>query len=104
MGLKIEDNCYVHNLLFSDDQVIINRGEEDANYIGRKLEEECEKCGFKIHYGKTKYLGTDHSDQQEYNCKCKTVLVFRINSSREMAHLTLKLKKGLVKQEKLLAC
>jgi hypothetical protein len=32
LGLKIEDNCYVHNLLFADDQVVIARGSEDANY------------------------------------------------------------------------
>jgi hypothetical protein len=43
MGLKIGDNCYVLNLLFADDQVLITRGVEDANYIDRKLEEEYEK-------------------------------------------------------------
>jgi hypothetical protein len=51
MGLKIEVNCYVHNLLFADDQVVITRGVEDANYIGRKLEEEYEKWGLGINYG-----------------------------------------------------
>jgi hypothetical protein len=39
MGLQIGDNCYVHNLLFADDQVVITRGVEDANYIGTILEE-----------------------------------------------------------------
>jgi hypothetical protein len=34
MGLKIEENCYVHNLLFADDQSVITRGVEDANYVG----------------------------------------------------------------------
>jgi hypothetical protein len=48
MGLQTGDNCYVHNLLFADDQVVITRGVEDANYIGRKLEEEYEKWGLKI--------------------------------------------------------
>jgi hypothetical protein len=43
MGLKIENNCYVHNLLFADDQVVITRGVEDANYIGRKLKKEYKK-------------------------------------------------------------
>jgi hypothetical protein len=52
VGLIIEDNCYVQNLLFADDQVVITRGAEDANYIGRKLEEEYEKWGLKINYGK----------------------------------------------------
>jgi hypothetical protein len=37
----------VHNLLFADDQVVITRRVEDANYIGRKLEEEYEKWGLK---------------------------------------------------------
>jgi hypothetical protein len=39
MRLKIEDTCYVHNLFFADIQVVITRGVQDANYIGRKLEE-----------------------------------------------------------------
>jgi hypothetical protein len=34
MGLKIDENCYKHNLLFADDQVVIDRGTEDANYKG----------------------------------------------------------------------
>jgi hypothetical protein len=51
-GLQIGNNCYVHNLLFADDQVVITRGVEDANYIGRKLEEKYEKWGLKINYGK----------------------------------------------------
>jgi hypothetical protein len=66
MGLRIEDNCYVHNLLFADDQAVITRGVEDANYIGRKLE-EYEKWGLKINYGKTEYLGTDHSEELQIN-------------------------------------
>jgi hypothetical protein len=40
MRLQIGDNFYVHNLLFADDHVVITRGVEDTNYIGRKLEEE----------------------------------------------------------------
>jgi hypothetical protein len=50
MGLKIENNCYVHNLLFADNPAVITREVEDANYIGRKLEEECEKWGLKVNY------------------------------------------------------
>jgi hypothetical protein len=42
----------VHNLLFADDQVIITRGVGDATYTGRELEEEYEKWGLKINYGK----------------------------------------------------
>jgi hypothetical protein len=34
MGLQIEGNCYVHTLLFANDQVVITRGVEEANYIG----------------------------------------------------------------------
>jgi hypothetical protein len=63
MGLKMEVNSYVHNLLFEADQVLITRGVEDANYIGRKLEEEYEKWGLKINYGNMEYLGTDHSEE-----------------------------------------
>jgi hypothetical protein len=36
MGLKGEDNFYVHNLLFANDQVVIAKGVNDANYKGRK--------------------------------------------------------------------
>jgi hypothetical protein len=57
----------VHNLLFADNQVVIPRGVEDANYIGIKLEEEYEKWGLKINYGKTEYLGTDHSEELQIN-------------------------------------
>jgi hypothetical protein len=39
MGLRIEENCYVHYILFADNQVVIARGTEDANYIGIKLDE-----------------------------------------------------------------
>jgi hypothetical protein len=68
MGLQIGDNCYAHNLLFTDDHVVITRGVEDANYIGRKLE-EYEKWGLKINYGKTVYLGTDHTENLQVNGK-----------------------------------
>jgi hypothetical protein len=37
MGLKIGDKCYVHNLRFVDDQVLITRGEEDVNYCRENL-------------------------------------------------------------------
>jgi hypothetical protein len=67
MGLKIEDNYYLHNLLYADDQILITRGAENPNYIGRKLEEEYEKWGLKISYGKAKYLGTDHSEELQIN-------------------------------------
>jgi hypothetical protein len=53
MELKIEGNCYVHNLLFVDDQAVITRRTEDTNYMGRKLE-EYEKCRLKLNYGKNK--------------------------------------------------
>jgi hypothetical protein len=39
MRLKIENNGCVHNLLFANDQAVITRVVEDANCIGRKLEE-----------------------------------------------------------------
>jgi hypothetical protein len=61
-----EDNCHVHNLHIADDQVIIARA-EDANYTGRKLEKEYEKCGLKTDYGKTEYLDTDHLEELQIN-------------------------------------
>jgi hypothetical protein len=65
MQLKLEDNSYVHNLLFADDQVLIIRVVEDANYTGRKLE-EYEKWGLK-NYGKTEYLCNYHSEELKIN-------------------------------------
>jgi hypothetical protein len=56
MGLKTEDNCHVHNLLFADQFVITRVG--DANYIGRTLEEEYEKWELKINFEKMEYLGS----------------------------------------------
>jgi hypothetical protein len=67
MGLKIEGNCYVHNLLFADDQVVIIREAEDVNYMGRKLEEEYEKWGLKMNHGQMEYLGTDNSEELQIN-------------------------------------
>jgi hypothetical protein len=55
MGLRIEDNWGVHNLLFADDEFVITRGVEDATYIGRKLEEEYGKWDLKVNYGKMQY-------------------------------------------------
>jgi hypothetical protein len=64
MELKIEDNCYVHNLLFADDQVVITGGMEDASYVGREeLEEKYEEWGVEINYIKTEYLRMDHSGE-----------------------------------------
>jgi hypothetical protein len=57
----------VHYLVFADDQVVITTGVEDATYMGRKVEEEYEKWGLKINYGKTEYLGTDYSEELQVN-------------------------------------
>jgi hypothetical protein len=84
MGLKTENKCYVHNLLFADNEVIIIRV-QDANYMGRKLE-EYEKWGLKINYGKMEYLGTDHSEGLQINAN--TIPIIK----------EVKCKKGLVKQ------
>jgi hypothetical protein len=56
MGLKIGKDCYIHNLLFTDDQMVITQEVEDANCVGRKIEEEYEKWGLKTNHGKTVYL------------------------------------------------
>jgi hypothetical protein len=51
----------VHNLLFADAQVVMTRRVKDANYEGRKSEQEFEKWGLKINYGEMEYLATEHS-------------------------------------------
>jgi hypothetical protein len=72
MELKLEDNSYVHNLLFADDQVVIIRAVEDANYTGREME-EYEKWGLK-NYGKTEYLGNDHSEKLQIDGNTNTTV------------------------------
>jgi hypothetical protein len=38
-----------------------------VNYVGRKLEEEYEKWGLQLNYGKTESLGTNHSEELQIN-------------------------------------
>jgi hypothetical protein len=37
MELKIEGNCYTHNLIFAYDQVVITTGAEDSKLQGKKI-------------------------------------------------------------------
>jgi hypothetical protein len=67
MGLRTEDNSYVHNLLFAYNQVVITRRVGDVKYTRRKLEEEYEKWVFKRYYGENEYSGTDHSEELQIN-------------------------------------
>lgn len=55
MGIQIDDS-YLYTLLFADDQVIIAADTDDASYMTRKLEEEFNKWGLEINFGKTEYL------------------------------------------------
>jgi hypothetical protein len=54
-------------IYFADDQVVIVRGVEDVNYMGRKLEKEYEKWGLKMNHGQMEYLGRDHSEELQIN-------------------------------------
>ena len=54
MGIKLEETTYLHQLLFADDQVVIVRDGEDANYMCAKLVETYKKWGLTINYGKIK--------------------------------------------------
>jgi hypothetical protein len=68
MGLKIGKDCYIHNLLFRDDQQVITQGLEASNYMGRKIE-EYEKTGLEINYRKMEYVSTKSSDESDINGK-----------------------------------
>jgi hypothetical protein len=71
-GLKIEDSCYVHNLLFVDDQVVVTRGVEDAKYIGRNWKKNTRNKFWKN--GIFRYRSfREISNQWEYNPNCKAV-------------------------------
>jgi hypothetical protein len=52
MGLPINQDYYLYNLLFEDDQVIIAQDTEDAEYMLRKLDVEYNKWGLQINFGK----------------------------------------------------
>jgi hypothetical protein len=67
MGLKTEDNSYMHNLLFGYDEAVITRYVGNVNYAGRK--QEYKKWGLNINYDETKCLGTDHSEKFQIKCK-----------------------------------
>jgi hypothetical protein len=56
MGLPINQDYHLYNLLFADDQVIIAQDIEDAEYMLKILVEEYIKWGLQIHFGKTEYL------------------------------------------------
>lgn len=55
IGIRI-DNGPIHNLHFANDQVILAGYEEDADYMFRKLVEECRVRGLKVAKDKTKYM------------------------------------------------
>jgi hypothetical protein len=59
VGLPINQDYHLYNLLFADDQVIITQDTEDAEYMLRKLVEEYKKWGLQINFGKTEYLTLD---------------------------------------------
>jgi hypothetical protein len=52
MGLPIDQDYHLYNLLFADDQVVIAKDTEDAEYMFRKLTEEYLKWGLHIIFGK----------------------------------------------------
>jgi hypothetical protein len=56
MVLPINQDYQLCNLLFADDQVII---EQDTEYMLRKLVEEYKKWGLQINFGKTEYFTLD---------------------------------------------
>jgi hypothetical protein len=59
MGLLINQDYHLYNLLFADNQMIITQDTEDAEYMLRKLVEEYMKWGLQINFGKTKYFTLD---------------------------------------------
>ena len=54
MGAPIGDGSQdtIHTLLFADDQVLITQEYEDMEFVVRKLSEESENWGLKIHLEK----------------------------------------------------
>jgi hypothetical protein len=59
MGLPINQDYHLYNLLFVDDQVIIAQDTEDAECMMRKLVEAYMKWGLQINFVKTEYLTLD---------------------------------------------
>jgi hypothetical protein len=59
MGLLINQDYHLYNLLFADNQMIIAQDTKDAEYMLRKLVQEYMKWGLQINFGKTEYLTLD---------------------------------------------
>lgn len=60
MGIEI-DRHYLTTLLFADDQVIIARDEQNADYMFRKLIEKYRQLGLNINRTKTEQLKAGES-------------------------------------------
>lgn len=53
MDLKLNDDKYIHHLLFADNEIIID---DEATYMLHKLKETYEEWGLKINMNKTEHL------------------------------------------------
>jgi len=80
MGFNV-DNTNIFMLQFVDGQVMIAQGEEDLDYMFRKLQEEYSKWGLTIKIAKTKHmsLGTD-INQCRYMVRITTKIVSHLES------------------------
>ena len=58
IGLKLNDNKYIHHLLFADDQVILAEDTEHTTYIFCKLMDTYTERGLKINAYQTELLTT----------------------------------------------
>lgn len=76
MGIQLDEEKFLHNLLFADDQVVVAQDGEDANYTCRKLNEVYKKWGLQINYNKTEYLTNDTDDLYIDGKKIKKVQDF----------------------------
>lgn len=65
MGIQIDDERNLTNLLFADDQVVIAGDEEEADYMFRKLEEEYKRWGLTINYMKTEYMRVGEDSEMD---------------------------------------
>ena len=53
MEILVNQQCWLHNILFADGQAIITQDNDDTVNITRKRMEEYKKCGLNINSKKT---------------------------------------------------
>ena len=98
-GIKIARRN-INNLRYADDTTLMAESEEELKSLLMKLNEECEKTGFKLHIQKTKIMAS--SPITSWQIDGETVRdTFGAPKSLQMVIAAMKLKDASSLEEKL---